>query len=74
VKRGKSGQEMTAEFCLSVSLAYLKGFLTCCEVFQHGADGFTYPLKEVLLQIFIALKNLSLLVGFEPVYLGPWQA
>jgi hypothetical protein len=31
-----------------------------------GANGFTSPPKEVVLQIIIAHKNPSLLAGFEP--------
>lgn len=35
-----------------------KGCLTCQrEIFHLGADGFTYPPKEGLLRIFLALKN-----------------
>jgi hypothetical protein len=37
---------------------------------RQGADGFTSPPKEVVLRIFIALKNPPLLSGFEPVNLG----
>jgi hypothetical protein len=33
-------------------------------------DGFTSSLEEVMLQIFIALKNSSPLAGFEPMNLG----
>jgi hypothetical protein len=35
-----------------------------------GADTFTSPPKEVMLWIFITLKNPSSLAGFEPQYLG----
>jgi hypothetical protein len=37
---------------------------------RHGTDGFTSPPKEVVLQIFITLKNLSTSVGIEPANLG----
>jgi hypothetical protein len=37
---------------------------------QHGTDGFTSPLKEVVLRIFIAIKNPSS-AGFEPTNLEP---
>jgi hypothetical protein len=56
VKRGESGREMFAEFCLSISLSYLKGSLTC-KILRYGADSFTSPSKEVLIRIFIALRN-----------------
>jgi hypothetical protein len=45
-KQGETGWEMAAEFCLSVSLSYLKGSLiTCGKMFWHGTDGFTPPPK-----------------------------
>jgi hypothetical protein len=37
---------------------------------QHGAAGFTYLPKEVMIRILIALKNPSFLAGFEPANLG----
>jgi len=37
---------------------------------RHGTDGFTSPLKEGVLRIFFALKNLTALAGFEPANLG----
>jgi hypothetical protein len=37
---------------------------------QHGTDGFTSPPKEVVLRIFITLKNPSTSVGIEPENLG----
>jgi hypothetical protein len=58
------------EFCLSVSISYLKNSLTCRKMSRHGTDGFTSPLKEVVLRISIALKNASLSGGFEPANLG----
>jgi hypothetical protein len=38
---------------------------------QHGTDGFTSPPKEVVLRIFITLKNPSTSAGIEPATLGP---
>jgi hypothetical protein len=61
-KREETGLEMAAEFCLSVSLPYLKGFLTCLKILRHGVDAFTSPPKKVVLLIFIALKK-SIAVG-----------
>jgi hypothetical protein len=61
---------MAAECCLSVSPPYLKSYLTCRKILQHGADGFTSRPKKVMLRIFIALKNTSLSAGFEPLYPG----
>jgi hypothetical protein len=47
-------------FDCEVSLSY-SGFLTCCTILRHGADGFTSLLIEVVLWGFIALKNPILL-------------
>jgi hypothetical protein len=68
-KRVETGREKAAGFCLSVSLSYLKGSLTCHQVLRHGADGFISPPKEVVLRIFISLKDSSLSAGFEPANL-----
>jgi hypothetical protein len=70
VLMGETGREMAAEFCLSVSLSYLKVSLTCCENLWHETDSFTFPLKEVVLRIFIALKSPLLPAMFEPANLG----
>jgi hypothetical protein len=37
---------------------------------RHGTDGFTSRPKEVVLRIFITLKNPSTSVGIEPANLG----
>jgi hypothetical protein len=37
---------------------------------RHGTDGFTSPPKEVVLLIFITVKNPSTSVGIEPANLG----
>jgi hypothetical protein len=64
-----TGRETATEFCLSVFLSYPKDYLTCRKILRHGTDGFNSPPKEVVLRIFIALKNPSLSVGFEPANL-----
>jgi hypothetical protein len=61
---------MATEFCLSVSIIP-KGYLTYRKNKRHGAHGFTSPLKEVVLRIFITLKNSLLSAGVEPANLGP---
>jgi hypothetical protein len=38
--------------------------LTFHKILWHGADGFTSPTKEVMLQIFITLKSPSSSEGF----------
>jgi hypothetical protein len=45
-------------------------FHTPHEILQHETDGFISHAKETVLWIFIALINLSLLTGFEPMNLG----
>jgi hypothetical protein len=60
---------MAAEFCLLVSLSYLKFSVTCRKISGHGADG-SSPPKEIVLRISMALKNPSFLAGFEPANLG----
>jgi hypothetical protein len=37
---------------------------------RHETDGFNFPPKEVVLRIFITLKNPSSSAGFEPANLG----
>jgi hypothetical protein len=43
----------------------MQGSLTFHKILQHGADGFTSPLKEAALWIFIALKNPLPLLGLN---------
>jgi hypothetical protein len=54
---------MADEFCL-------RSLLDLFVNLRLGTDGFTSPPKEVVFQIFIALKNLSLSVGIELANLG----
>jgi hypothetical protein len=49
---------------------HTQGSLTCRKTSRYEIDGFTFPLKEAVLQIFIALKSPSTLVGIEPTNLG----
>jgi hypothetical protein len=56
LKWGETGRKMAPEFCLSVSLSYLKGSLTCHKILRQGADGFTSPPKKVVLRILSPLK------------------
>jgi hypothetical protein len=48
----------------------LQGSPTFRKVLRHGAEGCTSPLKEVVLRIFIALKNTSSSAAFVPANLG----
>jgi hypothetical protein len=45
------------------------GSLTCRKILRHGADSFTSLSKEVVLRIFIAVKNLWARPGLNP---RPW--
>jgi hypothetical protein len=47
-----------------------KQSLTLRKILRHGADGFTSSTKQRVLRIFVALKNLSPSVGFEPANFG----
>jgi hypothetical protein len=53
---GEAWREMVVNFACEVSL-FIPVELTCSKILRHGADSFTSPLKEVLLRIFITLKN-----------------
>jgi hypothetical protein len=48
-----------------------KWFFTCRKISRHGSSGFTSPSKEVVLWIFITLKNPSPWLGLNPRPLGP---
>jgi hypothetical protein len=50
------GWEMAAEFCLRASIHASKVLLHAVNL-RHGTDGFASPPKEVVLRIFITLKN-----------------
>jgi hypothetical protein len=54
----------------SISFILRRNLLTLRRLLRHGADGFTFPPKEDVLRIFIALKNSSLSAEFEPAILG----
>jgi hypothetical protein len=59
---------MSVNFAYEVSFV-LQGFLTRRKISRRGADGFTSPPKEVMLRIFIALKDSLSFAGFEPASL-----
>jgi hypothetical protein len=61
---------MAAEFCLrNISIHSRKVLLNAVNL-RHGTDGFTSPPKEVVLRVFITLKNPSTSAGIEPANLG----
>jgi hypothetical protein len=64
------GEEMAIKFCLrSISFHALRVLLRALSL-RHGINGFTYPPKEVMLRILIALKNPLSWVKFESVNCG----
>jgi hypothetical protein len=71
-KWGETGWEMTAPFHQSVTyLSYLKEFLTWRIILWHGADGFAFPPKEVVLRYLLPLKINSSRPSSNPRTLGP---
>jgi hypothetical protein len=62
---------MAAEFCLqSIFFFHARRVLLHAVNLRHGTDDFTSSPKEVVLRIFITLKNSSSSAGFEPANLG----
>jgi hypothetical protein len=61
---------MAAQFCLQSIFFHARKVLLHAVNLRHGTDGFTSPPKEVVLRIFITLKNPSSSAGFEPANLG----
>jgi hypothetical protein len=57
-------------FLRSISSITRTVFLTCRKISRYGTDGFTSPPKEVVLTIFIAVKNPSTASECEPAILG----
>jgi hypothetical protein len=62
--------EKLPEFCLRNISIHARKVLLHAVNLRHGTDGFTCPPKEVVLRIFITLKNPSTSVGIEPANLG----
>jgi hypothetical protein len=46
-------------------LFHTVGIFNMPKILGHEADGFTYPPKEIVLQIFFAIKHPSALARFE---------
>jgi hypothetical protein len=65
----RHGWEMASKFSLRNICIHARKFLLHSVNLRHGTDGFTSPPKEVVLRIFITLKNTSS-VGIEPTNLG----
>jgi hypothetical protein len=61
---------MTAEFCLRNISIHARKVLLHAVNLRHGTAGFTSPPKEVVLRIFITLKNPLTSAGIEPANLG----
>jgi hypothetical protein len=65
-----SGSKSWGIWPLKPLCSYLKVIFACRRNLQHGANTFNSPLKEGMLQIFVALKNSSPQPGFNPWTLG----
>jgi hypothetical protein len=63
-------RNMAIEFLLTKHVFHTRKVLLLAVNLRLGTDGFISPPKEVVLQIFITLKNPSASTGFEPVNLG----
>jgi hypothetical protein len=61
---------MLINFAGGVSLSYFTGILAYIKILQYGTDGFTSPLKEVMLRILLPLKIHRLQPGVNPRTLG----
>jgi hypothetical protein len=61
---------MAAEFCLRNISIHARKVLLHDVNLRHGTDGFTSPPKEIVLRIFITLKNPSTSAGIEQANLG----
>jgi hypothetical protein len=48
-----------------------KWFFACLKILQHEVSGYTSPVKEGMLQIFISLKNPLPWLGLNPWTFGP---
>jgi hypothetical protein len=60
------------EFGLTKYLcSYFQKILTCLKILRHGADGFTFPPKEVVLRILLPLEMCRPRAGLNPRTLGP---
>jgi hypothetical protein len=57
-------------FAVRSNINTLNGYLICHKILSHGASGFTFPPKEGVLRIFVALKNPLPSVGFQPANIG----
>jgi hypothetical protein len=62
--------EKWPQFCLRNISIHARKVLLHAVNLRHGTDGFTSPPKEVVLRIFITLKNPMTSVGTEPANLG----
>jgi hypothetical protein len=73
---GRQSGDLGEKWPLWISLTSITGSIHARKVLLHavnlrlGADGFTSPPKEVVLRIFITLKNPLTSVGIEPANLG----
>jgi hypothetical protein len=67
-------QEYLAKEIITFAFRSVFSYFVCSlsyrKILRHGSDGFTFPPKEVVLRIFIAVKNTSPPAGLEPANIG----
>jgi hypothetical protein len=65
---------MAVNFADEVYLFTLRGSLTCHKILRHGADDFSSPMKEVVLQRLLPLNICRPRPGLKPRTLGPMSS
>jgi hypothetical protein len=70
----RTGREVTTASCLSVSLSYLKGSLTCSKSLRHGVDGFTSLRRELCYGFLSPIKIHRPRPGLSPRTSGPMES
>jgi hypothetical protein len=70
-KRGETGREIAAEFCLPVSLSYVKGSLTCRNMLRCGSKAVLPLRKKSCYGVLSALEILLSRLGLNPRTLDP---
>jgi hypothetical protein len=70
-KRGETGREMVAEFCVLVSLSYLMWSLICSKNLRHGATSLRLLRRKSCYSFLSPLKIHRSRPGLNPRTLGP---
>jgi hypothetical protein len=70
-KQEKFGEKWLCILPTKYLFSHLQGTLPCYKSLPHGTDDFTFPPKELVLRISIALKNHCPWSGMKLWTLGP---